>query len=70
MNGVTVNIAGKSFNLNQAHVNNLTDVELAKFCADSSDPMIRELAYRLGSARKWNPDDKANHHDQRATIGG
>jgi len=61
-----ININGKRFTLSQATVNNRTDIELAKFCAGSDDPVVRELAYRLGRARGWRAGCPVNGHDNRA----
>jgi len=61
-------INNKRFTMSQATINNKTDVEMAKFCADSDDPVVRELAYRLGKAHSWNIDCEINGHDSRAVI--
>lgn len=63
-----ISINGKTLELNQATVNNKTDVELAKLCADSDDPVVRELAYRLGGVHCWEPERVMNSHNQRAEI--
>ena len=63
-----VNINGKTFDLMQAKVNNMTDVEIAKFCVDSDDPAVRELAYRLGAAHGWNNDGAENNHAHQAEV--
>jgi len=67
---LNISVNGKTFSLTQANINNKTDVELAKFCADSDDPVVRELAYRLGNVADWNPDDPVNNHCNRAEMSG
>jgi len=61
-------IHNKRITMTQATVNNKKDVEFAKLCADSDDPVVRELAYRLGKVHGWNIDCVINSHDHRAVI--